>query len=116
LANVRHDSSPRGQLSGTTDTNKEDWMEQMTLGIDVACRVAHQASLADDKGRLVWSGRRFRTTVDDLRKLRRRAAAAIELTVVMEPTRNVGAARGLVPAPRRTGDPRATRASRRSAR
>jgi hypothetical protein len=36
---------------------------QLTLGVDVACRAAHQASLADGTGRLVWSGRRFRTTV-----------------------------------------------------
>ena len=32
----------------------------MTLGIDVACRAAHQASLADESGRFAWSGPRFR--------------------------------------------------------
>ena len=44
-------------------------MEKMTLGIDVACRAAHQASLADDKGTFVWSARRFHTTSDDLEAL-----------------------------------------------
>jgi hypothetical protein len=39
---------------------------QLHLGIDVACRAAHQASLADEQGRFVWSGRRFRTNVGDL--------------------------------------------------
>ena len=42
---------------------------QMTLGIDVACRAAHQASLADEAGRFAWSGRRFRTTPADLQQL-----------------------------------------------
>ena len=31
-------------------------VEQMTLGIDVACRAAHQASLADEAGRFAWIG------------------------------------------------------------
>ena len=34
----------------------------LRLGIDIACRAAHQASLADEQGRFVWTGRRFRTT------------------------------------------------------
>ena len=42
---------------------------QMTLGIDVACRAAHQASLADEAGRFAWTGRRFRTTAADLEQL-----------------------------------------------
>jgi transposase len=63
-------------------------MEKMTLGIDVACRAAHQASLADDKGWFVWSARRFRTTSDDLEGLWAAVPAGINLTVVMEPTRN----------------------------
>ena len=61
---------------------------QLTLGVDVACRAAHQASLADVTGRLVWSGRRFRTTTDDLDRLWAGLPADAELTVVMEPTRN----------------------------
>jgi hypothetical protein len=45
---------------------EEETMENMTLGVDVACRAAHQASLADGRGNFVWSGRRFRTTSEDL--------------------------------------------------
>jgi Transposase len=63
-------------------------MEQLTLGIDVACRAAHQASLADETGRFIWSGRRFRTTVEDLQELWAAIPATATLTVVMEPTRN----------------------------
>ena len=39
---------------------KRTIVDPMTLGIDVACRAAHQASLADGSGggRLAW--RRFR--------------------------------------------------------
>jgi len=33
-------------------------VDQMTLGIDVACRAAHQASLADERGKFAWSGRK----------------------------------------------------------
>jgi hypothetical protein len=44
-------------------------MEQMILGIDVACRAAHQGSLADQAGRFAWSGRKFRTTATDLDRL-----------------------------------------------
>ena len=63
-------------------------METMTLGIDVACRAAHQASLADQRGNFVWSARKFRTTAKDLEELWQSLPEDIELTVVMEPTRN----------------------------
>lgn len=63
-------------------------MRQMTLGVDVACRAAHQASLTDESGTFVWSGKRFRTTTEDLARLWRAVPEATELTVVMEPTRN----------------------------
>ncbi len=63
-------------------------MEQLTLGIDVACRAAHQASLADEAGRFAWSGRRFRTTAEELEELWAAIPAPAVLTVVMEPTRN----------------------------
>jgi transposase len=63
-------------------------MDKMVLGIDVACRAAHQASLADDKGRFVWSARRFRTSSADLEALWAAVPDGVELTVVMEPTRN----------------------------
>jgi len=63
-------------------------VQKLTLGIDVACRAAHQASLADDKGVFLWSGRRFRTSSDELESLWRSLPANSEVTVVMEPTRN----------------------------
>lgn len=63
-------------------------MQPVILGIDVACRAAHQASLADGTGRFVWSGRRFRTTTQDLESLWESLPVDVEVTVVMEPTRN----------------------------
>jgi transposase len=60
----------------------------MTLGIDVACRAAHQCSLADQRGHFVWSAKKFRTTVEDLEGLWQSLPEDIHLTVVMEPTRN----------------------------
>jgi transposase len=63
----------------------------LRLGIDIACRAAHQVSLADEQGRLIWSGRRFRTTPPDLDRLWSslpRDADPGEVLVVMEPTRN----------------------------
>lgn len=63
----------------------------LRLGIDIAVRAAHQASLADEKGQLLWSGHRFRTTTADLQRLWSRlpeGATPGEVTIVMEPTRN----------------------------
>lgn len=63
----------------------------LRMGIDIAVRAPHQASLADERGELVWSGHRFRTTVADLDGLWARLPAgftAADVTVVMEPTRN----------------------------
>lgn len=63
-----------------------------TLGIDLACRAAHVASLAGPDGALAWSGRTFFTRPDDLERLWADVAVdAGELTVVMEPTRNAWA-------------------------
>lgn len=62
-----------------------------TLGVDVACRAAHQASLTAADGRIVWSGHRFGTSTTELERLWARlqdAAHDDSLTVVMEPTRN----------------------------
>jgi transposase len=61
------------------------------LGIDIACRAAHQASLADEQGRFLWTGRRFRTTPLDLAELWAMLPAGTDpadVLVVMEPTRN----------------------------
>src|SRR4051794_1364313 len=63
----------------------------LRLGIDIACRAAHQVSLADEQGRLLWSGHRFRTTPTNLARLWAMLPADIdpaEVLVVMEPTRN----------------------------
>ena len=63
----------------------------LRMGIDIAVRAPHQASLADERGGLIWSGHRFRTTATDLNQLWDRLPAGsepVELTVVMEPTRN----------------------------
>ena len=61
----------------------------LTLGIDVACRADHQATLAVD-GRPVWRGRRFRSRSTDLDRVWADLGVADpgELTVVLEPTRN----------------------------
>lgn len=61
---------------------------RLTLGIDVACRADHVASLADEDGRLLWQGRRFRTTVAELTELVEGLGTGEDLTVVLEPTRN----------------------------
>jgi hypothetical protein len=63
----------------------------LRLGIDIACRAAHQVSLADEQGRFIWTGRRFRTTPQDLARLWAMlpdATNPTELLVIMEPTRN----------------------------
>lgn len=64
---------------------------QLRLGIDIACRAAHQVSLADEHGRFIWTGRRFRTTPQDLDRLWSmlpEGTDPAEVLVVMEPTRN----------------------------
>lgn len=61
----------------------------LTLGIDVACRAAHQATLARD-GMPVWRGRKFFTRPAELERLWDDLALddPAELIVVVEPTRN----------------------------
>jgi transposase len=58
------------------------------LGIDVACRADHQASLAGVDGEFIWSGWRFRTTPTDLQALWDKIPAGAEVQVIVEPTRN----------------------------
>ena len=56
----------------------------------MACRAAHVASLAGPDGALIWRGRVLFTRPADLDKLWRDIDCPPgELTVVMEPTRNV---------------------------
>ena len=61
---------------------------ELTIGIDIACRAAHQASCADAAGRYLWSGVRFRTEAAELDALWNRVPEGATVTVVMEPTRN----------------------------
>ncbi len=62
---------------------------KVRLGVDIACRAAHQASLADEHGAMLFVGHRFRTDPDELEALWARLPAdAEEIVVVMEPTRN----------------------------
>ncbi|MEW6058882.1 MAG: IS110 family transposase [Actinomycetota bacterium] len=64
---------------------------QLRLGIDIACRAPHQASLADESGRFVFAGYRFRTHVSELEELWSmlpEGTEAADVMVVMEPTRN----------------------------
>lgn len=63
-------------------------MAKLILGIDVACRASHQASLADTEGNFLWSGRKFRTLSSELETLWSSLPTDCDLTVVMEPTRN----------------------------
>lgn len=63
----------------------------LRMGVDIAVRAPHQASLADEQGRVLWSGHRFRSTAEDLERLWSRLPAGDppgDVTVVMEPTRN----------------------------
>lgn len=64
-------------------------MVTMTLGVDVALRAAHQATLAVG-GLPVWKGRKFTTRPAELERLWADLDLAdpAELTVVLEPTRN----------------------------
>lgn len=64
-------------------------MTSMTLGVDVACRAEHQATLAAG-GVPVWRGRKFFTRPAELEKLWADLDLddPAELTVVLEPTRN----------------------------
>ena len=69
-------------------SKEEEYVQELTLGIDVACRAAHQASLADQACDFAWSGRRFRTTTADLDRLWASIPSPAAVTVVLEPTRN----------------------------
>ena len=92
IANVRCSRVP-GVVSPwpTTDSDERDRgvTLKVCLGVDVACRAAHQASLADEQGRMLFVGHRFRTDPDELDALWARLPGDLEqVEVVMEPTRN----------------------------
>jgi transposase len=73
---------------GLENINQGGNVRQLRLGIDIACRTPHQASLADETGRFIWSGRRFRTSIEELEALWASLPGDAEITVVIEPTRN----------------------------
>ena len=62
-------------------------MEEVRLGIDVACRADHRASLADERGDFIWSSWKFRTTTTDLERLWAKIPVGASVTVILEPTR-----------------------------
>ena len=74
-----------GGVQGRNDACSCGW------GSTSPSRAAHQASLADESGRFLWSGHRFRTGAEDLDRLwamlPERGADA-EVLVILEPTRN----------------------------
>lgn len=67
---------------------------QLYLGIDLACKASHQASLVRSDGQVVWKGRRFTTRAEQLQGLWEQVLRAgggpggLEVVVVMEPTGN----------------------------
>ena len=63
-------------------------MSEVRLGIDVACRADHRASLADERGDFIWSSWKFRTTTIDLERLWAKIPEGASATVILEPTRN----------------------------
>src|SRR5271170_2759152 len=63
-------------------------MSEVRLGIDVACRADHRASLADERGEFIWSSWKFRTTTADLERLWAKIPDGASVTVILEPTRN----------------------------
>ena len=63
-------------------------MNEVRLGIDLACRADHRASLADERGEFIWSSWKFRTTTADLERLWAKIPDGVSVTVILEPTRN----------------------------
>lgn len=63
-------------------------MTAVNLGIDVACRATHRASLTDESGEMLWTGRGFATVPDELAQLWEAIPDGADVTVIMEPTRN----------------------------
>jgi transposase len=88
LENVWAVAAMVSHLVGRFPTDRSSEMA-LTLGIDVAVRAAHQATLAQD-GATVWRGRKFWTRPADLERLWTDLDLADpgDLTVVIEPTRN----------------------------
>ena len=58
-------------------------MNEVRLGIDVACRADHRASLADERGEFIWSSWKFRTTTADLERLWAKIPDGASVTVIL---------------------------------
>ncbi len=65
-------------------------MNEVRLGIDVACRADHWASLADERGEFIWSSWKFRTTTTDLERLWAKIPDGASVTVILEPPATPG--------------------------
>jgi len=65
-------ASPAGR--GSTSTASRGGPVS-TLGVDLAVRAAHVATLSDERGEVIWSRRRFTSHPDDLAAL----SAAVDL-------------------------------------
>jgi hypothetical protein len=59
----RHGPVPSCLTVGAAWLTSRTIVDRMTLGIDVACWAAHQASLADGSGQFALAWWRFRATV-----------------------------------------------------
>src|SRR4051794_36267208 len=86
-------SHPAAVIRGTTHRPSMENRMIVRLGIDIACRAPHQASLASEDGTLLWTGRRFRTDAGQLARLwdmlpTGTTAVPGQVMVIMEPTRN----------------------------
>src|SRR3954452_25573732 len=81
---------PRPRPAAPFHVRRGGRVQELRLGIDVACEAQHRAALADETGQLLWSNRRFRTISGQLEALWAavRAVGEVPVTVVMEPTRN----------------------------
>ena len=78
----------RRRADRSSSQRKDHAMSEVRLGIDVACRADHRASLADERGEFIWSSWKFRTTTADLKRLWAKIPDGASVTVILEPTRN----------------------------
>ena len=85
LRNVQRSTTESRLIS---HQRKDHAMSEVRLGIDVACRADHRASLADERGEFIWSSWKFRTTTADLERLWAKIPDGASVTVILEPTRN----------------------------
>jgi hypothetical protein len=66
LANVWCASTSIGGSAAGDVSGQQRSLVILRMGVDIAVRAPHQASLTDERGQLLSSGHRFRTTATDL--------------------------------------------------